>query len=197
MERCDEPFPTRARMLGGMKASHANDRAAPRARPRPAREKSRAEDPHELDPALEFLRALWSLEHALERTSVRMETVLGLTAPQRFVIRILGKLETITPGELAGMLHVDPGSVTALVKRLEARGLLARRKDPNDGRRMCLVLTAKGKKLDVPTPISVERAVNDVLASTTASDLAAVRRVLGRLVTRLDEVSESVDALER
>jgi DNA-binding MarR family transcriptional regulator len=148
--------------------------------------------PHtpELEPVLEFMRVLWALDHALHSASIRMEAALGLTAPQRFVVRILGRLTNVSPAMLADMLHVDRGSVSALLKRLQARALVTRRPDATDGRRVFLSLTARGKKLDVPTRTSVEHAVASVLQRTTASDLAAVKRVLGRLVSALDEVGE-------
>lgn len=139
-------------------------------------------------PVLEFMRNLWALDHALQKTSIRMEAALGLTAPQRFAIRILGALRQLTPAELAELLHVDRSSVTALLKRLEARGLVARAPDHQDGRRVLLSLTARGRKLDRPARISVERAVASALRRTSAAELNAVRRVLGRLVQALDEL---------
>lgn len=148
----------------------------------------------ELGPVLEFLRTVWALNHAIERTSIRMEATLGLTAQQRFVIRILGESPGITPGQLAELLHVDRGSVTAIIKRLEARDQVVRRPDTKDGRRVSLALTAKGRSLDVPAQLSVERAVEHALDRSTVADVAAVRRVLARLVTALDEVSGVADS---
>lgn len=138
------------------------------------------------EPVLEFMRSLWAFDHALHRASIRMEAALGVTAQQRFVVRILGKLGRISPAQLASLLHVDRGSVSALLKRLEARELVARRPDLKDGRRVQVSLTARGRKLDVPAHVSVEHAVAAVLERTSAADLAAVRRVLGRLVAALD-----------
>ena len=146
---------------------------------------------HQIAPVLEFMRSLWALDHALQRASIRMEAVLGLTAPQRFVIRILGALPRLTPAELAELLHVDRGSVTALLKRLEARGLVARSPDDQDGRRVLLSLSPGGRKLDQPARVSVEHAVATVLERTSAADLASVRRVLGRLVAALEELAAS------
>ena len=143
-----------------------------------------------LEPVLEFMRTLWSLDHALQRASIRMEAALGLRAQQRFVVRILGRLPGLSPAQLAELLHVDRGSITALLKRLEAKELVTRKPDLNDGRRVFLSLTARGRKLDTPTRVSVEHAVASVLERTTSADLAAVKRVLSRLVMALDQVAE-------
>ena len=138
------------------------------------------------------MRSLWAFDHALHRTSSRMEAALGLTAQQRFVVRILGKLGRVSPAQLAELLlHVDRGSVTALLKRLEARTLVTRRLDLDDGRRVHLSLTARGRKLDVPARMGVEQAVASVLERTSPADLAAVRRVLARLVAALDGLGEA------
>ena len=145
---------------------------------------------HELEPVLEFMRSLWAFDHALHRASIRMEATLGLTAQQRFVVRMLGRLPGLRPAQLAELLHVDRGSVTALIKRLEARGFARRRPDQSDGRSVRLSLTARGAKLDAPARVSVEHAVASVLSRTSAKDLAAVRRVLVRLVTALEELGE-------
>lgn len=140
----------------------------------------------ELGPVLEFIRTLWALNHAFERASSRMEAQLGLTAQQRFVIRLLGKLPGVTPGQLSQLLHVDPGSITSTLKRLEARELVARKPDPDDRRRVSLSLSARGRRLDVPARVSVEHAVASVLERSTQADVAALRRLLGRLVEALD-----------
>lgn len=142
----------------------------------------------QITPVLEFMRSLWALDHALQKASIRMEAALGLTAPQRFVIRILGALPQLAPADLAQLLHIDRGSVTALLKRLEARELVARSPDEQDGRRVLLSLTPTGRKLNRPARVSVEHAVASVLERTSAAELATVRRVLGRLVTALDEL---------
>jgi DNA-binding MarR family transcriptional regulator len=143
---------------------------------------------HHIAPVLEFMRSLWALDHALHKASIRMEAALGLTAPQRFVIRILGALPRLTPAQLAELLHVDRGSVTALLKRLEAKELVARSPDDQDGRRVLLSLTSSGRKLNRPARVSVEHAVASVLERTSPAELATVRRVLGRLVTALEDL---------
>jgi DNA-binding MarR family transcriptional regulator len=146
-----------------------------------------------LDPVLEFLRTIWALNHSIERTSIRMESVLGVTAQQRFVIRLVGKLPGITPGELADLLHVDRGSITAVLKRLEARKLIRRTPDKHDRRRVSLALSARGRKLNLPADTSVEHAIELALAESSAADVAAVRRLVQKLIASLDQVTDAAD----
>src|SRR5512147_2990729 len=95
-----------------------------------------------LGPTLDFLEHLWRLNHALERLSGRMTKVLGVTAQQRLVIRCIGKFPHITAGQLARLLHLDPGTVSATLRRLEAQGVLVRRRDRRDRRCVMLRLTS-------------------------------------------------------
>jgi MarR family transcriptional regulator, organic hydroperoxide resistance regulator len=112
-----------------------------------------------MGPVLEFMRVVWALDHALQKTSKRMETTLGITAPQRLVIRILGRFPGMSAGLLAIILHLHPSTLTGVLKRLHRRGLITRRADPRDHRRAVFGLTAKGRSLDVEAGGTVEAAV--------------------------------------
>ncbi len=139
-----------------------------------------------LDPALSFLRHLWRLNHALEATSSRMARTLGVTAQQRLFLRCVGQQPGISPSDLAERLHLDPGTISSALGRLEAKGLLARARDPNDQRKVTLLLTPAGRRLNRPTRGTVESAVNELLRSSAPADLAAARRILDALSRLLE-----------
>ncbi|MBL8743284.1 MAG: winged helix-turn-helix transcriptional regulator [Myxococcales bacterium] len=144
-----------------------------------------------LDPVLGFVADLWAVNHATERTSKRMEAVIGVTAQQRVLIRIVGRHPGISPGQLATTLSLDAGTISAAIRRLEARGLFERRRDPRDKRRVALGLTAAGRKLDVPSAGTVESAVALIIDSTPPEELAHVGAFLRRLQASLDEAAGS------
>jgi MarR family transcriptional regulator, organic hydroperoxide resistance regulator len=148
--------------------------------------KAPAEPDYPLGPALEFLQKLWQLNHALERVSGHMMTTLGVTAQQRLMVRCLGRYPGLSAGALASLLHLDPGTVSATLRRLEAKGLVERRRDPRDSRRAALGLTAKGRSLDRSTKGTVESAVEQLLESVPPADLAATERTLADLTSRLE-----------
>jgi MarR family transcriptional regulator, organic hydroperoxide resistance regulator len=139
-----------------------------------------------LGTSLEFLQCLWRLNQALEKLSSRMEKRLGITAQQRFVIRCVGKYPGMTAGQLAAVLHVDPGTVSAALKRLEDKELLERRRDPHDRRRVTLGLSAHGRALARPSAGTVEHAVDQLVASLKPRELDAIQGLLARLTTHLD-----------
>jgi DNA-binding MarR family transcriptional regulator len=72
---------------------------------------------------------------------------LGLTHPQYLVMLALWQYGTLSVKQLSGLLQLDPGTLSPLLKRLEAAGLLRRERDPKDQRNLALALTEKGKTL--------------------------------------------------
>ncbi|HWE24208.1 MAG TPA: MarR family transcriptional regulator [Myxococcales bacterium] len=152
-------------------------------------ENAPTEDSEELGPILEFMKQLWAVDHGLQSASKRMEATFGITGPQRLVVRIVGRFPGISAGGLAEILHVHPSTLTGILRRLEARGVLQRRGDPNDGRRALFGLTNRGRKLDTIRTGLVEQAVKRVL-SRLPSDIPAAQRILGALASELDRAPD-------
>lgn len=142
-----------------------------------------------LGEVLDFLRLIWAVDQALQRLSSRMETKMGVTGPQRLVIRIVGKFPGFPAGHLARLLHVHPGTVSGIVKRLERQGMIRRRPDPRDGRRTLLGLTDKGRSFDIEANGTIEAAIQKTLDSVAAEKLHATREVLASLAAFLSMAS--------
>jgi DNA-binding MarR family transcriptional regulator len=139
-------------------------------------------------PVLEFMRSLWALDHAFQSASKRMETRAGVTAPQRLVVRIVGRFPGISAGEVAEILHLHPSTLTGVLKRLEARGVVIRSADPRDGRRALLALTARGRKIDALRTGTIEAAVGRVLKDVPDATVRSARELADRLATELDKL---------
>ncbi|MBK8264605.1 MAG: MarR family transcriptional regulator [Nannocystis sp.] len=136
------------------------------------------------------MRLLWAVDHGLHSTSKRMNTSIGVTGPQRLVLRMTGKFPGISAGELAQILHVHKSSLTGVLQRLEARGLLKRTADPEDGRRAIFSLTAKGKELDAVRAGTVEQAIRKVLGRVPKEQIEVTREVLQAVAAALAAVSQ-------
>ena len=138
------------------------------------------------DPVLQFLQSVWELEHALERASKRMEDAAGISAPQRFALRIIGHAPGITAGDLAAVLHLHPSTVTGIVQRLVARKLVRRTTNELDGRVAHLHLTATGARLGRPSERgTVERAARSTLNRVPEGQRKATTAVLAHLAAEL------------
>lgn len=134
---------------------------------------------------LDFMRLLWSLAHGLQSRSKRMESDLGITGPQRLVIRILGRSPGASAGTLARAMCVHPSTLTGVLRRLETRGLVERKRDNGDGRRKLFTLTAAGKKLDSLQAGTAEAAVRRALGRLKTEELGSATRVLALVADEL------------
>lgn len=138
-----------------------------------------------LGEVLEFMRVLWAVDHGLQQQSKRMAATIGLTGPQRLVIRIAGRFPGISAGQLAAILHIHPSTLTGVLRRLQRRGLIDRRPHPKDARRAALGLTLRGLRLDVDAPGTIESAVKQLLATQPREKIRATQEVLGLLAKHL------------
>jgi len=72
---------------------------------------------------------------------------LDMTYPQYLVMLVLWEQQQLSVKELGTLLYLDSGTLTPLLKRLEKKGLLTRRRDPGDERSVIVELTKKGESL--------------------------------------------------
>lgn len=145
-----------------------------------------------LDPVLRFMRVMWSVDHGLHKVSKRMASDIGLTGPQRLAIRIIGRSPGMAAGELAALMHLDPSTVTGILRRLVEGRMIARRADPADARRTRLTLTQRGRVIDRRSAGTVEAAVRRTLAAMPAHQIEAASQFLTALAAQLlhDGVAE-------
>jgi DNA-binding MarR family transcriptional regulator len=148
--------------------------------------------PRALGEVLGFLQLLWDVSHELESVSKRMRAMVGVTGPQRLVLRLVGHYERPSPGELARALRVHPSSLTGVLRRLERAGLIRRTPDPADGRRAIVSLTVKGQRLNDRKEGTAESAVRRALKALGRGRTATAGAVLRKLADEL--AAESRDA---
>ncbi len=91
--------------------------------------------------------ALYSAGHAMQQAYKPLLDPLGLTYPQYLVLSALWAEDNRTLGSLAVQMQLASNTLTPLVKRLEAKGLLTRQRNPTDERQVLIQLTAEGRAL--------------------------------------------------
>lgn len=101
--------------------------------------------PNTLDQHLCF--RLYSTSLKMTQLYKPLLSALKLTYPQYLVMVVLWEQEGLGIKDLAERLQQDSGSITPLVKRLEAEGYLLRARDPRDERNRVLTLTEAGRQL--------------------------------------------------
>jgi len=110
----------------------------------------------------------------------------GLHVGQDMVLVELWRDDGLRGGEIAERLGVEPPTVTKMLRRLEACGLVERRADPQDARSLRVYLTPRGRALEEPVVRCWEQAERTVLAGMSAEDRRAFRTSLNRVRKNLD-----------
>ena len=92
--------------------------------------------------------AVYSTSHAFTRAYRVLLEPLGLTYPQYLVLLALWERDRMRVKEIGAQLYLDSGTLTPLLKRLEASGYVRRMRDPTDERQVTIMLTPAGQALE-------------------------------------------------
>ena len=134
-------------------------------------------------------RVIW-LAARFQETIARALSAHGLALGEYSALAILrsqgGPDHELSPSALARATFVTTGGMANLLKRLEARGLVARHPDPADGRGVLVRLTDAGReRIDAALP-DMAGAERELVRSLPARERASLARGLSRLVRSLD-----------
>jgi DNA-binding MarR family transcriptional regulator len=91
--------------------------------------------------------ALYSTSLAMEQLYRKLLKSLNLTYPQYLVMLCLWEKKQLAVMQLGKLLHLDSGTLTPLLKRMEKEGFVTRERSKEDERKVYITLTAAGKKL--------------------------------------------------
>ncbi len=132
--------------------------------------------------------AIYATGHAFTRFYKPRLEALDLTYPQYLVLIVLWERDDITVNALGNRLFLDSGTITPLIKRLEARGLVSRKRDEDDERQVRIKLTPEGRALQdkaLAVPLTIARGTG-----LTREDVDRLRAELLTLRDRLDGQGE-------
>lgn len=129
--------------------------------------------------------AVYSAGHAFNRFYKPLLSALGLTYPQYLVMVALWSKDDQTVGDLGARLFLESNTITPLLKRLEALGLIARNRDPADERQVRVRLTEAGVALrdrarDVPGCVLEATGLSEAGLQRLQEQISAVRQSLLR-----------------
>lgn len=128
--------------------------------------------------------ALYSASLAMTKLYKPLLEELGLTYPQYLVMLVLWERDGLMVSELGQRLSLDSGTLTPLLKRLEAAGLVSRLRDVADERRVHIHLTAAGRRLKA----RAAKVPACVLAASQCS-LDEIRQLTGQVRTLRDRLA--------
>jgi len=133
--------------------------------------------------------ALYAASLAMTKAYKPLLAPLGLTYPQYLVMLVLWEADGISVSALGERLTLDSGTLTPLLKRLQAQGLLQRQRDAADERRVLLRLSPAGRRLKaqalaVPQAVACASACDLQQIQQLTAQLTALRRQLNALLSQ-------------
>jgi DNA-binding MarR family transcriptional regulator len=130
--------------------------------------------------------ALYSSSLAMTKLYKPLLDPLGLTYPQYLAMLVLWESDGVTVSQLGERLMLDSGTLTPLLKRLEAAGLVQRLRDSADERRVRVQLTREGRALKRRA-----LAVPEAVACAAGCELDELARLTARLKTLREQLTAS------
>src|ERR1700712_1727831 len=127
-------------------------------------------------------RALLSVAPAADR---RLEPK-GITHAQWAALFMLERCRASTVAELARETQSDPGAMTRLLDRLEAKGFCRRPRATDDRRVVRIELTAEGEKMAQEVPVVLSQVLNEHLVGFSKTEWSELKDMLKRMVANGD-----------
>lgn len=147
-----------------------------------ARQPDAIDDPLCLDNQLCF--ALYAASHAIKKAYRPLLEVLGLTYPQYLILIVLWVEDKLKVSDIGQRLHLDSGTLTPVLKRLEGLGLVSRVRRLQDEREVEISLTADGRALR-DRAVDVRREIVHQLKMSD-TEIASLRTDLNTLIATLN-----------
>ncbi|HEU4952520.1 MAG TPA: MarR family transcriptional regulator [Holophagaceae bacterium] len=129
---------------------------------------------------------------ALELFSKEVDVKFNLTAPQLWALWELGREGPLALKDLSARIQLHPSTVVGVVDRLESKGLVARKPDPEDRRRVRLSLTAAGRALRRKVPHPAQGRLLHALQQMPERRIAEIEKSVATLVKAME--AEDVEA---
>jgi MarR family transcriptional regulator, organic hydroperoxide resistance regulator len=132
--------------------------------------------------------AIYSTAHAFNRVYKPLLDRLGLTYPQYLVMLVLWERDDVPVKDIGERLFLDSGTLTPLLKRLEAASLIKRTRSTEDERQVLIALTSQGQALREKAG-----AVPEAILAASACSIGELSAMKNELVTLRDRLNAAAD----
>jgi MarR family transcriptional regulator, organic hydroperoxide resistance regulator len=131
--------------------------------------------------------AIYSTAHAFNRVYKPLLKRLGLTYPQYLVMLVLWERDGVPVKDIGDRLFLDSGTLTPLLKRLEAAELIKRTRSTEDERHVLIALTSRGQALREKA-----RAVPHAILAASACSLTELSAMKNELIALRDRLNAAL-----
>lgn len=133
-----------------------------------------------------ILLSLRRIIHSIDQHNKRMGKRYKLTVPQLVCLRQLLMDGELTPGHLAKKIFLSQATVTGIIDRLEAKGLVSRDRSLADRRKVVVRPTERGKLMANDMPWPLQERFSEELAELQETEIEHIDAVLKRLVVMME-----------
>jgi DNA-binding MarR family transcriptional regulator len=133
--------------------------------------------------------AVYAADHAFAAAYKPLLDPLGLTYPQYLVLLVLWEEEGLNVKEIGQRLHLDSGTLTPVLKRLEKAGFVRRHRDAQDERQVRIELTQKGRETQAQA-LDTRRTIVRTLGQSEP-EIQALKRSVDQLLASLRQGAKS------
>ncbi|MBU2549223.1 MAG: MarR family transcriptional regulator [Proteobacteria bacterium] len=129
-----------------------------------------------------IILALRYLAQISSMYSKYLEKEVSVTTGQLLCLRALSKEDSLSLGEIARRIFLKPGTLTGLVDRLEAKGMVQRTRIESDRRSIRLKITEKGRQLVEEAPIPIQSLIAMQLKRMPVKEVETISNGMMRLL---------------
>ncbi|MEC1627101.1 MarR family transcriptional regulator [Bacillus mojavensis] len=131
---------------------------------------------------------LYQLQSVNKVIGVKFEACTGISQSRLELLTLLYHADEISQSDLQKKVNIDSAAVSRHLKQLEAKGMVSRRRKPEDNRITLVRLTDQGRKRIESSKKEKERFMKEMLANVSAEERRVLIDVLGRMRNNIDNI---------
>jgi DNA-binding MarR family transcriptional regulator len=139
-----------------------------------------------------FIAAIRRMTHLFDRYSKLLEERVGITGSQLACLAALSRRGSRPAGELSDLIMLDPSTLTGILGRLQARGLVTRKLDRRDRRVRKIAITAGGRRLLESAPPTMQKALAGWLHTTRRAEGRRIVRALEQVTAWMEAINNTI-----
>lgn len=135
---------------------------------------------------LRIMQSLRQIMQAVDVYSRKLSSQYDITTPQLLCLLTIVEDESLSMAALSRLIHLRPSTVVGIVDRLEKKGLVERKRDTRDRRKVHVIATARGRDLAATAPSPLQESLTASLSELPELEQTAIALSLERVVELME-----------
>ncbi|MED1738557.1 MarR family transcriptional regulator [Bacillus swezeyi] len=131
---------------------------------------------------------LYQLQCLNKVIGTKFEACTGISQSRLELLALLFQVDEISQSDLQKKVNIDGAAVTRHLKQLEAKGMVSRRRKPEDNRIILVRLTGQGRERIEASKKEKERFIKEMLANVSAEERSTLKNVLVQMQKNIENI---------